>query len=446
MNAVFEKEWKLYRGGTKRPPLAAVPSHAESAYDPDVKPGELRIFADMNRPFVALVLDSRGLSGWRIVPVSPFSAPASDRELWLSGRVYQLWNTTVVSRAFAARSWIADGLSEESCEEVRAAYATADPGRLTAGEGPVARYEREFLVAAGNLVPFAAPVVEQPRFAFVPVAFRLAACFLVCVGAWYLLMTDAGRRLVRSGRESVFPAQVAMDAEPVELVAMADDEEESAAVPEVEIEIGTPGIEIGPVETPKVVAAKGFADVKGPSLPKELSHEGAAAGFVDAQMKPMAVVFLESGERTDRSVRTHDASRVAVSAAAPLAAKPKVRARLAACGTGGDAVLSLTGEAADGVKVTVDFVSDKVEGYRVLRQVSSGRLDVAYQVTPFAGKTLEGALVVSVIWPSAEGDVREAVSVEASDLADLGEFALPGAAPSVTPHADANDVPVSVTF
>ena len=49
------------------------------AFDPEVKVGEIRIFADTKEPLVALILESRGLAGWRIVPVSPYRVPANER-------------------------------------------------------------------------------------------------------------------------------------------------------------------------------------------------------------------------------------------------------------------------------------------------------------------------------------------------------------------------------
>ena len=84
MNDIFEKEWELYRqnGGNKA--FEAERPKDKDKFEEDVKPGEIRIFADMPRPFVALVTESRGAAGWLIVPVSPFTVPASGRELLVS--------------------------------------------------------------------------------------------------------------------------------------------------------------------------------------------------------------------------------------------------------------------------------------------------------------------------------------------------------------------------
>ena len=52
-------------------------------FDPAATPGEVRIFADAPRPFVALVVEEHGLLGRTVVPVSPHPAPVSGRELAL---------------------------------------------------------------------------------------------------------------------------------------------------------------------------------------------------------------------------------------------------------------------------------------------------------------------------------------------------------------------------
>ena len=76
MNAkeVFEKEWALYRQGAAQGAFVAdnAKSAAKGEFDSDVKVGEYRIFADMKRPFVALIVKDCGLSGWRIVPDEAF--------------------------------------------------------------------------------------------------------------------------------------------------------------------------------------------------------------------------------------------------------------------------------------------------------------------------------------------------------------------------------------
>lgn len=134
-------------------------------FDPAATPGEVRIFADAPRPFVALVVEEHGLLGRTVVPVSPHPAPVSGRELALGERVYQLWNACLLSRRFTDRSWLVDTLSEADLAAVRAALPAACPGRIVAGDGPQARYEREHLVSARTLVAPSAPKVRPGVFA-----------------------------------------------------------------------------------------------------------------------------------------------------------------------------------------------------------------------------------------------------------------------------------------
>ena len=76
MNKTFAEEWKLYKEGGSRPSFAGEAPRGDAEFDSPVKVGEIRIFADMTRPFVALVAQDRGNAGFFIVPVSPFTVPA----------------------------------------------------------------------------------------------------------------------------------------------------------------------------------------------------------------------------------------------------------------------------------------------------------------------------------------------------------------------------------
>ena len=197
MNEAFEKVWAAFCGGAGR---AALPGRLEierargdAAFDGDVKVGEIRIFADVARPFVALIAEDCGAAGRLIVPVSPFAVPASSRELMVGPRVYQLWNAFTASRSFTDRSWIVDTVTGIDLEEIRLKVSSAHPGRIE-GEGVVGDYERAFLVSApwglmlaagggallgglGVIALFAANVFSVGRLARVGLsALPIAAC------------------------------------------------------------------------------------------------------------------------------------------------------------------------------------------------------------------------------------------------------------------------------
>ena len=152
MNKTFAEEWKLYKEGGSRPSFAGEAPRGDAEFDSPVKVGEIRIFADMTRPFVALVAQDRGNAGFFIVPVSPFTVPASSRELLEGERVYQLWNACTAARSFVERSWLVDTIDGE---ELAALVGTPrrDATTSLSADGVVAEYEREFLVSGGDFIP-----------------------------------------------------------------------------------------------------------------------------------------------------------------------------------------------------------------------------------------------------------------------------------------------------
>ena len=205
MNAkeVFEKEWAIYgQHDAGRDGVWSRKGKTEAdaeAFDADVKPGEIRIFADMEKPFTALVVEAKGLAGWTIVPLSPFTVPASSREMLVGERVLQLWNACVAAKSFVARSWIVDTLAEADLADVQARMAVVECGRIATGEGPVAEYERTFLVTGGTFKPIAANASEKRPAGRVAWKWHggwsLAAMLLVCLGGTWLVMENRRKEL-----------------------------------------------------------------------------------------------------------------------------------------------------------------------------------------------------------------------------------------------------------
>ena len=190
MNDVFKREWELYLEGGARPAFRGIEKKLwTKGFDVPVKTGEVRVFADMNRPFVALVLESRGGVGYRIVPVSPFSVPASVREALVGERVFQLWNACTAAKSFVERSWLVTTLETSDVADIAAAVSAIPSGARSEDETASA-YERAFAVSGGDFRGFTATEAVKVRTNWwrSRAALGLAAMLMICfgiTGLWY---------------------------------------------------------------------------------------------------------------------------------------------------------------------------------------------------------------------------------------------------------------------
>ena len=161
MNEMFKKEWELYKTAGIRPQFRGLEKRVwPKGFDGPVQVGEMRVFADMNRPFVALVLESRGAVGYRLVPVSPFTVPASAREMLVGERVLQLWNACTAAKDFTERSWLVATLETDDVAEIAAAVAAIPSGARSEDE-TAREYERAFAVSGGNFRDLTACAVRS---------------------------------------------------------------------------------------------------------------------------------------------------------------------------------------------------------------------------------------------------------------------------------------------
>lgn len=418
MNAAFLNQWQLYRRGILQPPVIGLEPRTESAFDSDVRAGEIRIFADTNRPLAALLAADCGLSGWRIVPLSPFCAPASVRECAVGEHVFQLWNATVVARRFAARSWRVDEISPENLARVRDSLAAVRPGRLTAGDGAQAKYEREFLIAPGTLVPLVPEASVSRRAWWRPVAL-LAASLAVLLAVSQLLLPDAGRRFIHDWRADAPVVQVAQESEEISLLDADNDLWGCELLPaaDLRVEIDPPFVTWqGQDAQPEIARSRRFADVKGPRMPPALAKAPPARLRAAADM-PLRVLFLASAPQTEEKDRNavrapaRGPAEGYAAARAPLERAPHVVCTLADAGSAG-ALLTISGEAVDGAKVTVLFDPACVRGYVEHVASVTGTLLATYEILAAEGREISPEAVrVTLIWPSAAGDARTPLEV-----------------------------------
>ena len=331
-------------------------------------------------------------------------------------RVFQLWNATVASRRFASRSWRVDAISDFDLAEIRGAIAAANPGRVTAGDGVQAKYEREFLVGEGTLVPFAEPrAADLPRFGWMQISLKIAASLALCLAAWYVLMMDSGRQIVRNWRGGFHAVDIAQEDATIDLVDAREVREAPTEIAEVNIDFTPPSVTwYGPA--PEVFRPAKFADVKGPKVPESIKKFTLDRDrFISPISAPMEVVFLSGGERKSHAPAQSGELRYAA-AIAPLAEPPKVTCKLVNDTRSGlcvDKILRIEGEVAEGAKITVMFDWDVVEGYGKLSSTASDcKVWINYELMAFSGKTISPESVfVTLIWPSKDGDERTPVPV-----------------------------------
>ena len=312
----FEKIWEIYRteGGTREPFTADTPK-AKGDFDPEPKEGEIRVFADMKRPFAALVAERRGAKGWLIVPVSPFTVPASGREMLVGERVFQLWNACTAAKGFTERSWRVDALDAADLAEIRGALAAANPGRITDGTGAVAEYEREFLVSGGSFAPVLAgkTAARAPRPLWVRISrvAGIAATIAIGVGViWHAAlpgptMVDDGSGVVRAtgGQQADYSKHCE-----IEFEEFAPTAPSAAPAAQVAQEVD----QVLPIKSPVVLRnvygstrSAGARKMMAPAKGKEVArHEAlacaASAPGVCFEMAPSAANFVHAVPEEER--------------------------------------------------------------------------------------------------------------------------------------------------
>ena len=247
------------------------------SFDSEIKAGQVRIFADAKEPLVALVLESRGLAGWRIVPVSPYRVPANDREIVVGDRVFQLWNVCTVSKGFAARSWVADTLPAADVGRIR--EAVAEKGSLPAKLG---EYERRHVVPVvdfqRNIATCLKPSVPLwGRYG----SWSIAAAVVIGLGvAWMLVREEPSPRseaprviTVQMERPQTYPELVENEKEPPE---------PPVPLPEVE----------GPrIEAPRIAKVEPAPEVR---KPPEIGKMTPAA---ETRLKPLRLDAVVAGRK-----------------------------------------------------------------------------------------------------------------------------------------------------
>ena len=249
------------------------------SFDAEVKVGEVRVFADTKGPLVALVLEARGLAGFRIVPVSPCRVPANDAEIAIGERVFQLWNVCTAAKGFVERSWIADTLSVENLARVCEAIAAQGGLPKKLGE-----YERRQLAAGGDFkgwsAKFPQPSVARWRQYG---GWSIAAALVIGLGVAWLLVRDEPR-LAETAR--VMTVQMERPQKFPELEAVQKDPAETPEpLPEVEVAVSLP-------ETPVVATVEPAPDVR------RAPEVGKMTPAAEARLKPMPSDAVVAGRRT----------------------------------------------------------------------------------------------------------------------------------------------------
>lgn len=152
---IFLKEWQMW-AEPRNAAHVVERTRDVNNFDTSLNAGEVRLFASGDNGLVGLLF-KRLTDGWIVVPISEFSVPATEQEILIGKRVYQLWNSFTPSDEFAGQSWLVDTIQESDMKDLCEALLhvmVGDPIRadlnecmglpITSIEDPRLEYERAF--------------------------------------------------------------------------------------------------------------------------------------------------------------------------------------------------------------------------------------------------------------------------------------------------------------
>ena len=300
-------------------------------FDGNVKVGELRIFADLDRPVVALIVEDRGAFGFRIIPVSDFTNVSCEGEQLVGGRVYQHWNACGVPRSFASRSWLVATLPHPEFSLIHSSTSTSHFNYST--------YRRTFLFSVPGVLGRHEESSRRSSPSFVlRSSFRRAAGFAIAAGLLFALVfavrLDLDRATHREEKAHAWNlvlkpnepealqavADEAVESDPVEVAGNAPkfviappDDAKMASEPEIRGKVAAPMLVKVEPAGPKPEASLDKVDVavmRGLSRKTTKEHAIAVMTYlacgVNANDKEFGAKLTESTERLVESARSLD--------------------------------------------------------------------------------------------------------------------------------------------
>ncbi len=155
---VFLKEWEQQ---TDSAATTSRDKHKQGSenFGSNLNPGDLRLF-DFGANGLVGLLYKRLDAGWVVVPTSEFTVPATEQEILIGKRVYQLWNTCTMPEELVGRSWLVDTICKTDMKDICEALLHVLAGDslradlqqcmglpITSIEDPRLDYERTFATA-----------------------------------------------------------------------------------------------------------------------------------------------------------------------------------------------------------------------------------------------------------------------------------------------------------
>lgn len=255
------------------------------SFDSGVKVGELRIFADLERPVVALIAEDRGAFGFRIIPVSDFTNVSCEGEQLVGDRVYQHWNACNVPRSFASRSWLVATLPPSELESLH--HSTLHTPRSSLELTP---YQRTYLFSLpARLVRHEEEFSHRNSSLFaLTSSFRTAAGFAIAaafaIALVFAVRLDLDRATHKEEKAHAWNLVLKPD-EPEALQAVSEDTAESD---QTEVASVSPRFEIAAPDLEKLEREPEVnGRVSAPKMAKVESKSETTLDKVDAAMLRM---------------------------------------------------------------------------------------------------------------------------------------------------------------